>query len=118
MPSFGRDGTLNAAQIHDVAGYVRTLSGLTAPAGVNLAAGAKVFADNCAVCHGDDGKGKRDVGSANLTDQVWLYGSDYNTIVATVTNGRAGSMPAWGERLDATTVKALTLYVHSLGGGE
>jgi cytochrome c oxidase cbb3-type subunit 3 len=118
MPAFGRDGTLTTAQIHTVAGYVRTLSGLTAPAGVDLAAGAKLFADNCAVCHGDDGKGKRDVGSANLTDQVWLYGSGYDTIVATVANGRAGSMPAWGERLDATTVKALTLYVHSLGGGE
>ncbi len=26
-------------------------------------------------------------------------------------------MPAWGDRLDAATIKALTLYVHSLGGG-
>ncbi len=118
MPSFGRDGTLNATQIHNVAGYVRSLSGLSAPEGVDLEAGKKVFTDNCAVCHGDDGKGKRDVGSANLTDKVWLYGSSYATIVTTITNGRGGSMPAWGERLDPTTIKALTLYVHSLGGGE
>jgi cytochrome c oxidase cbb3-type subunit 3 len=27
-------------------------------------------------------------------------------------------MPAWVARLDPTTIKQLTLYVHSLGGGE
>ena len=47
-----------------------------------------------------------------------LYGSSLPTIVQTITNGRAGSMPSWGERLDPTTIKALTVYVHSLGGGE
>jgi cytochrome c oxidase cbb3-type subunit 3 len=29
-----------------------------------------------------------------------------------------GVMPAWHSRLDAATIKSLTLYVHSLGGGE
>jgi cytochrome c oxidase cbb3-type subunit 3 len=27
-------------------------------------------------------------------------------------------MPAWNARLDPATIKAVTLYVHSLGGGE
>jgi cbb3-type cytochrome c oxidase subunit III len=36
--------------------------------------GATVFADNCAACHGDDGKGDRDQGAPNLTDAIWLYG--------------------------------------------
>ena len=118
MPAFGHGGALPSADIHTVAYYVRSLAGLDVPETADLAAGAKIFAANCVVCHGDNGKGKRDLGSANLTDAVWLYGSDYDTIVATITNGRGGSMPAWSERLDATTIKALTLYVHALGGGE
>ena len=35
---------------------------------------SKVFADNCAACHGDDGKGNRELGAPNLTDAIWLYG--------------------------------------------
>jgi cytochrome c oxidase cbb3-type subunit 3 len=36
-----------------------------------------------------------------------------------VRNGiNGGQMPPFAGRLDETTIKALTLYVHSLGGGE
>ncbi len=118
MPAFGRDEILTTAEIHDVAYFVRSLSGLEVPEGADLAAGKQLFADNCAVCHGDDGKGNRDVGAPNLTDAVWLYGSDLDSVVTTVTNARNGSMPDWSARLDPTTVKALAVYVHSLGGGE
>jgi cytochrome c oxidase cbb3-type subunit 3 len=69
-------------------------------------------------CHGNDGKGNQEVGAPNLTDQIWLYGSDEATIVETITNGRAGVMPAWTGRLDPLTIKALAVYVHSLGGGK
>ena len=72
----------------------------------------------CASCHGKDAKGKRDVGSPNLTDAIWLYGSDKKAIIEGLTYGRAGGMPAWIGRLDPTTIKALAVYVHSLGGGE
>ena len=68
-------------------------------------------------CHGPDGKGNPELGAPNLTDGIWLYGSDRDTVVATITNGRGGIMPAWSGRLDPTTIKALTVYVHSLGGG-
>jgi len=27
-------------------------------------------------------------------------------------------MPAWGAKLDDVTIKALTVYVHTFGGGE
>ena len=118
MPAFGRDGLLTKEQIINVARYVRSLSGLEVAPGGDVAAGAKTFADNCVACHGDAGKGNRELGAPNLTDAVWLYGSDLGTIVTTITNSRGGSMPAWGERLDPTTIKALTVYVHSLGGGE
>ena len=118
MPAFGRDGILKREEISQVADYVRSLSGLPTEKGFDLAAGAKVFAENCAACHGDKGQGMLEMGAPNLTDQIWLFGSDKAAIVDGLTNGRGGVMPAWHGRLDDTTVKALTLYVHSLGGGQ
>ena len=120
MPAFGRDGLLQRPEIVAVADYVRSLSNLPVPQGVtpDLAKGKEVFAANCAACHGADGKGNIELGAPNLTDGIWLYGSDRDTIIATLTNGRAGIMPAWAGRLDPTTIKALTVYVHALGGGQ
>lgn len=118
MTAFGDTGILDRAQIRDVASFVRTLSGLEPASNVDVAKGKEIFAENCAVCHGPDGKGNQELGAPNLTDQVWLYGSDIETIQQTVTHGRAGVMPNWGERLDPTTVKSLAVYVHGLGGGQ
>ena len=118
MPPFGgANAVLKPEQISQVADYVRSLSGLGVEKGADLAAGQKLFATNCAVCHGPDGKGKKELGSANLTDKIWLYGSDKETIVQTITNGRGGVMPAWGGRLDDPTIKALTVFVWTFGGG-
>lgn len=118
MLAFGRDGVLKKPEIVTVANYVRSLSGLSTAPGYDAAAGKKLFADNCVACHGDDAKGNIELGAPNLTDGIWLYGSDQATLVETITNGRAGVMPAWGGRLDPATIKALTVYVHSLGGGK
>jgi cytochrome c oxidase cbb3-type subunit 3 len=118
MLAFGRDGILKKPEIVSVANYVRSLSGLSTAPGYDAAAGKKLFAENCVACHGDDAKGNIELGAPNLTDGIWLYGSDLATLVETITNGRAGVMPAWGGRLDPATIKALTVYVHSLGGGK
>ncbi|MGO9396665.1 MAG: cytochrome-c oxidase, cbb3-type subunit III [Xanthobacteraceae bacterium] len=118
MPAFGRDGLLKPDEISTVADYVRSLSGLPTKPGADLARGAKIFADNCAVCHGPEGKGNREVGAPNLTDNIWLYGPDKKTIMEGIINGRGGVMPAWGGKLDDATIKALTVYVHTFGGGE
>lgn len=120
MPAFGRDGILQRPQILAVADYVRSLSNLPAPANArtDLAEGRKVFEENCAVCHGNDGTGNQEMGAPNLVDGIWLYGSDREAVIATITNSRTGIMPAWQGRLDPTTIKALTVYVHSLGGGQ
>ena len=117
MPAFGRDGILTPAQIDDTVAYVRTISRQQAP---DAAArrGAAQFAQNCVACHGNDGRGNRQVGAPNLTDPIWLYGGDADTIRTTITNARAGVMPAWGGRLDPVTIRMLAAYVHSLGGGE
>lgn len=118
MPAFGRDGILKKEEVRTVANYVRTLSGLSAEAGFDKAAGAKLFTDNCAACHGEKGLGNKELGAPNLTDAITLYGSGLEDIVETVTNSRAGLMPAWGARLDPVTIKSLAVYVHSLGGGK
>ncbi len=118
MPAFGRDGILKAKEISAVADHVRSLSGLATEKGEDLALGKKVFADNCALCHGPEGKGNRELGAPNLTDKIWLYGSDKATIMQGVQNGRGGVMPAWQGRLSEPTIKALTVYVYSFGGGE
>jgi cytochrome c oxidase cbb3-type subunit 3 len=118
MPAFGRDGMLKREEISQVADYVRSLSGLPTEKGVDVAAGAKVYADNCAACHGDKGQGMQEMGAPNLSDKIWLFGSDKAVIVEGLMNGRGGVMPTWHGRLDDTTIKALTLYVHSLGGDQ
>jgi cytochrome c oxidase cbb3-type subunit 3 len=97
---------------------VRSLSGLPVRPDIDLAAGKKIFAENCAVCHGDAAKGNPDVGAPDLTAKIWLYGADEATLIQTITNGRGGMMPAWVDRLDPATIKALAVYVHTLGGGQ
>ena len=109
---------LKKEEISLLADYVRSLSGLPSEAKPDLEKAKQLFADNCAVCHGDDAKGNQELGSPNLTDGIWLYGSDKATIVETITKGRGNTMPAWKDRLDAETIKALTVYVHSFGGGK
>ena len=117
MPAFGRDGILNADQIRDVVSYVRVISHQQ-KGNASSRRGAELFAANCAVCHGPAGQGDRNVGAPNLTDAIWLFGGDAESLTATVSNSRAGVMPAWQARLDPVTIKQLAAYVHSLGGGE
>jgi len=118
MPAFGRDKLLKPDEIVQVANYVRSLSHLSTRTGVNLSVGQKLFADNCAPCHGATGSGNQALGAPNLTVNIWLYGGDEATITQTITDGRGGVMPAWSGRLDDATINALTVYVHTLGGGQ
>src|SRR5262249_30040608 len=118
MLAFGKDGLLKRDEIVTVANYVRSLSGLSVRPGIDLAAGKKIYAENCAQCHGDDGTGNRELGAPNLADQIWLSGSEEATTVGRIANGRASVMPAWVDRLAPVTIKALAVYVHSLGGGQ
>lgn len=115
MPAFA--GVLSNGEIDAVASYVRSLSGLEKRS-AKSAAGAATFANNCASCHGADGKGMRDLGAPNLADGIWLYGGDTASVTTTINQARYGVMPRWNNRLDPVTIKMLAAYVHSLGGGE
>jgi len=115
MVGFGP--VLSRADVENVVGYVQSLSDATAtkaiPAG-KLEDGRKVFAANCASCHGDDGKGKTDLGAPDLTDGHWIYGGDPQSIFASVWHGRQGHMPTWENRLSAVERKILALYLVDL----
>ena len=112
MPAFG--GILDSQQIGAVADHVLSLSGKTAP----NAAGAQLYVDNCAVCHGPQGTGLRAFGAPNLADAIWLYGGSKEQVMQQIRAPRHGVMPAWQGRLNPVTIKMLAAYVHSLGGGE
>ncbi len=114
MPRFGADQLMTAAQVAAVTDHVLSLSGK----GKSTPEGAKLFLDQCAACHQATGKGNQEMGAPDLTDGIWLYGGDRDSVYRTIFYARNGSMPAWSERLDPATMKMLALYVHALGGGK
>ncbi|AZV79599.1 cytochrome-c oxidase, cbb3-type subunit III [Parasedimentitalea marina] len=117
MPAFGRDELLEKEEIDQVVNFVMSLSGDAQDAS-KVAEGAVVFEDNCSSCHAEDGTGDREQGAPNLADAIWLYGGDYEALSDTVNNSRYGVMPAWNTRLTEWQIRAVTAYVHQLGGGE
>lgn len=128
MPPF--EEALSEAEIDGLANYVASLSGLKVDA-AKAAKGKQLFhshAAACFYCHNDDAKGRKDIGSANLTDKVWLWADvpgaadDAGKIAAIRNVIRSGLdkgvMPAWSGRLSEQQIKLLTVYVHELGGGK
>ena len=129
MPAFKE--VLSAEQITQLASYVLTQAGEPADAKAATAGDALFHSDAaaCFYCHGADGKGREVLGSANLTDKIWLWANVPGHKDATgkleevrkVINGglNRGVMPNWDSRLKPDQIKLLTVYVHdSLGGGK
>ncbi|MGM9427243.1 cytochrome-c oxidase, cbb3-type subunit III [Hydrogenophaga sp. MI9] len=98
--------------VRDVANYVLSLSG--SPHDSVRAAQGKAKFGACAACHGPDGKGMQAVGSANLTDGVWLHGWGEDAIIRAVNNGFTNQMPAQASKLNASQINVLAAYVWSL----
>ncbi len=74
----------------------------------------RLFANNCATCHGSDGRGAR--GYPNLADADWQWGGSAEAIRHTLINGRQAVMPAFGAALDDSQLQATAAYVYSLNG--
>ena len=81
-----------------------------------LRTGHNLYVNNCAQCHGSDGRGAPSF--PNLTDGEWLYGGEPETIKTSIINGRNGVMPPWGPALGADGVKQVTEYVLGMSGQE
>lgn len=117
MPRFGADSILDKAAVADVTEYVASLTN----AEVDAAArdrGAKIFADNCVACHGENAGGKPELGAPSLTNNIWQFTGDRTAFAAQINSPRHGVMPAWQGRLSDERIKMVTIYVHSLSGGQ
>jgi cytochrome c oxidase cbb3-type subunit 3 len=114
MAAFGKDRILTEKQISDLVEYVLSLNTNKILTGESH----DLFQSNCASCHGSHGEGGRSVGAPALNDAIWLYGQSKEQIYDVIFNGRAGVMPYWSGRLDDSTIRQLSIYVHQLGGGE
>lgn len=115
MPAFG--DLLEPSEIREVSAYVYSLTGTPADAAM-VEPGAEIYADNCAVCHGDDARGDVEFGAPNLADAIWFYGDSEEAIARQVANPKHGVMPGWAGRLSEPVIKQLAVFVHSLGGGQ
>jgi cytochrome c oxidase cbb3-type subunit 3 len=128
MPAF--KGMLPDDKIAQVANYVLSLSGEPHDAEAAKAGDAIFHGEGtCFTCHGAEAKGNPDLGSANLTDKIWLWANVPGEqtaegkvkAVSTIVSGgmNRGKMPTWGGRLSTDQIKLLTVYVHdTLGGGK
>ena len=123
MPAFGRDEILSTEEIGQVVQYVRQISEQEYDAAL-ATPGGEIYLNECAGCHLDDGSGDPIGGAPNLTDAIWLYGGDVETLTETVSNARFGVMPAWAQTynpgfgLSDAEINAVAAYVHQLGGGQ
>jgi cytochrome c oxidase cbb3-type subunit 3 len=123
MPAFGGGDPLSDRELNGLAEYVLSLS--KSPSDAEAAKiGQPIFADRCTACHGENGEGNTAVGAPALASGIWLYkssepGGQKAQIIAQVKQPKGGVMPSWADRgLDDVTIKMLTVYVHSLGGGK
>ena len=123
MPAFAQ---LEEKQKDDLAEYVLSLSGHQVDR-TKAARGGQQFSSSCVACHGANAKGNTALGAANLTDRIWTMAdvpgaadleSKKTAIKQVIDKGISRHMPAWSGRLSNDEIKLLTVYVHSLGGGQ
>lgn len=101
-----------ADDVKNVAQYVLSLSGSPHDS-VKASLGKEKFAV-CAACHGADGKGMHALGSANLTDKIWLHGSGEAAVISMINNGMTNQMPPQGKLFTDPQVHVLASYVWGL----
>jgi cytochrome c oxidase cbb3-type subunit 3 len=107
-------GALGHNGVNEVAAYVVSRIGTQVPPEW-AAAGKTRFDALCSACHGVDGRGNPALGAPNLVDDAWLYGSNIESVVASVRDGRAGVMPAWRHRLSGDEVRLITAWIKAQG---
>ncbi|MDD0808878.1 cytochrome-c oxidase, cbb3-type subunit III [Curvibacter sp. RS43] len=105
-----------ADDVKNVANYVLSLSG--SPHDSLRASLGKAKFGACAACHGADGKGNQALGSANLTDDIWLHGWGEAAIINIINNGKTNQMPAQAEKLTAAQIHVLASYVWGLSNNQ
>jgi cytochrome c oxidase cbb3-type subunit 3 len=111
MPPWGQ--VLGEQGVAETTQYVLQLNGRSTDDAM-AAAGQKHFQTYCVACHGPEGKGNPLLGAPNLTNGIWLYGGSEEQIAATLSSGRNGQMPAFGETLTEDKIHLVAAYVYGL----
>ncbi|HMD50090.1 MAG TPA: DUF5777 family beta-barrel protein, partial [Bryobacteraceae bacterium] len=75
--------------------------------------GADLFRQNCASCHGTDGRGIAQQGTPNLTGAA-VRGKSEQEIAGIIRNGKGGNMPAWSGKLTGAQIATLAHFVKTL----
>ncbi|HEY2865920.1 MAG TPA: cytochrome c [Pyrinomonadaceae bacterium] len=74
--------------------------------------GAAIYAQNCARCHGTDGRAQtrkgRELDAVDLTSDDWTPDSAHDARI--ITNGKK-SMPAFGRKLSSSQISAVIQYI-------
>lgn len=100
------EGTIETPAIEQVTDFVLQMGN-----GNANHPGRTTYATYCVACHGAEGGGNAMLGAPALNDSTWLYGSQRSDIIASITSGRQGVMPAFGERLDDTQIRLLIAWL-------
>lgn len=111
MPALG--AALGEDGLNDVVAFVQSLSGRKMDDGA-VERGREKYMMMCIGCHGPTGTGMAALGAANLTDDVWLHGTDEADIRDVIINGRMSQMPPQRETLSAERIRTVVAYVLSL----
>ncbi len=72
---------------------------------------AALYSENCAICHGEKGEGG--IGP-DLRSENFEYGLSTQQISQSITQGRPGGMPAFGNQLSSDKIGALAAFVLGL----
>ncbi len=100
-----------------VAHYVRSLSGLEHDAEL-AGTGEAQYGLFCSACHGPTGSGNSLLGAPNLSDDIWLYGANLESLKQTIELGRNNLMPAFSDSLSEDKIKVLMAYIKQLSSNQ
>ena len=98
------------AGVSQLADYVLTLSSGEANTAA-AAHGGTLYQQFCVACHGADGTGNPLLGAPALNDRLWTYGGERTQVIESIANGRSGTMPEFGTRLDETQIRLLAAWL-------
>jgi cytochrome c oxidase cbb3-type subunit 3 len=101
---------LNDDGVAKMADYVMALTGGTASADSEMATTYRTY---CSACHGADGAGMALLGAPALNDSAWLYGGSAAAVRESISLGRTGVMPPFGQRLDDAQIRLLTAWLEN-----
>jgi cytochrome c oxidase cbb3-type subunit 3 len=76
--------------------------------------GGRLFGNNCAMCHGSDGRGAK--GFPNLADSSWQWGGSFEQVLTSINKGRMGVMPPMAPALGEDGLREVMVYVQQISG--